>query len=74
MFIRIRKRFHLLYLLVSLNIIFFLIVYHRLILITPTSPSSSASLTLSSVDLSISSYMDNNLNEQYDQQMIYSTF
>ena len=73
MFIRIRKRFHLLYLLVSLNIIFFLIVYHRLILITPTSPLSSASLTLSSVDFSISSFMDNNLNEQYDQQMFASS-
>lgn len=73
MLIRIRKRFHLLYLLVSLNIIFFLIVYHRLILITPSSSGSSASLTLSSVDLSISSFIDNNLNEQYDQQMFASS-
>ncbi len=65
----LRKRFHLLYLLVTLNIIFFLIVYHRLVLITPSSSSSS----LSSVDLSIASYMENNLNEQYDQQMLSSS-
>ncbi|CAF4227993.1 unnamed protein product, partial [Rotaria sp. Silwood2] len=35
--IRSRSRFQLLYLLFSINIIFFLIVYHRLILITPSS-------------------------------------
>ena len=33
---RFKTRFQLLYLLVTLNIIFFLIVYHRLILITPS--------------------------------------
>jgi hypothetical protein len=42
---RFRKRFHLLYLLVTLNIFFFLIVYHRLILITPSS-SFDVSITL----------------------------
>ncbi len=64
MSMRLRKRFHLLYLLVTLNIIFFLIVYHRLVLITPAS---------SSVDLSITSYIENNFNEQYDQQMLSSS-
>ncbi len=38
---RFRKRLHLLYLLVTLNIFFFLVVYHRLILITPRSSSTS---------------------------------
>jgi len=33
---RFKTRFQLLYLLVSLNVIFFLIVYHRLVLITPS--------------------------------------
>jgi hypothetical protein len=57
--IRFRKRFHLLYLLVSLNIIFFLIVYHRLVLITPSKFSSN--------NLSIRSVIEDNLNTQNDQ-------
>jgi hypothetical protein len=65
MSLRIRKRLHLLYLLVTLNIIFFLVVYHRLVLITPSSPST--------IDLSIASFIDNNFNEQYDQQMLSSS-
>ncbi len=64
MSMRLQKRFHLLYLLVTLNIIFFLIVYHRLVLITPSSTS---------LDLSIRSFIDNNFNEQYDQQMLSSS-
>ncbi|UJR36311.1 hypothetical protein I4U23_029039 [Adineta vaga] len=56
---RFRKRSHILYILVTLNIVFFLIVYRRLILITPSS--------ISSLDLSITSYIDNNLNDDFDQ-------
>lgn len=37
--IQLRKRLHLLYVLVTLNIIFFLVVYRRLVLITPTNES-----------------------------------
>ena len=48
MSIGIRKRVHLLYFLIILNIIFFLLVYHRLILITPS--------TISFIDVSISSF------------------
>lgn len=68
MFLPIRRRFHLLYLLVSLNIIFFLIVYHRLILISP-----STSYTLTSVDVEISPDDDDNANTQYDQQLLTSS-
>lgn len=70
-FLPIRKRLHLLYLLVSINIIFFLVVYHRLILITPLS---SSSFSLTSVDLVIpSSDVDESTNEQYDQQLLTSS-
>ncbi len=64
MSIRFRKRFHLLYLLVTLNIIFFLIVYHRLILITRSS---------SSIDFSVTSFIENNFHDQYDQQLFSSS-
>lgn len=64
----IRNRLHLLYLLVSINIIFFLVVYHRLILITPTS-----SFSLTSVDVIIPSDGDESTNEQYDQQLLTSS-
>ena len=37
----LKRSFQLLYLLVSLNILFFIIIYHRLILITPTFPTES---------------------------------
>ncbi|CAF0825370.1 unnamed protein product [Rotaria sordida] len=60
MLFRFRKHLHLLYLLVTLNIIFFLIVYHRLILITPSS---------SFIDLSITSFIDNSFNAQNDQYL-----
>ncbi|CAF1008050.1 unnamed protein product [Adineta steineri] len=56
---RFRKRSHILYILVTLNIIFFLVVYRRLILITSSS-------VISSVDLSIASFNENNLDGQND--------
>ncbi|CAF1616477.1 unnamed protein product, partial [Adineta ricciae] len=56
---RFRKRSHVLYILVTLNIIFFFIVYRRLILITPPSGPS--------IDLSIASFIDNSLNDDSDQ-------
>ncbi|CAM4906778.1 unnamed protein product [Rotaria socialis] len=62
---RIRKHYHLLYVLVTLNIIFFLIVYHRLILIKP--------VPFSSVDLSIQSFIQNSYNEQNDQYLSSSS-
>ena len=43
---RFRKRLHLLYLLVTLNIFFFLVVYHRLILITPTPSPTPIDVTI----------------------------
>ena len=59
--IRFRKRFHLLYLLISLNIIFFLIVYHRLILITPSA--------LSSIDVSITSIFDEDSDREHESNI-----
>ncbi|CAF0947831.1 unnamed protein product [Rotaria sp. Silwood1] len=61
-----RKHVHLLYVLVTLNIVFFLIVYHRLILITPSSSTSS-------IDLSITSFIGGSFNEQNDQYLSSST-
>lgn len=67
MSIRLRKRLHLLYLLVVLNIIFFLLVYHRLILITPLSN------TVSAIDKSVVSYIDKNFAEQSDEKISSSS-
>jgi len=67
MSIRLRKRLHLLYLLVVLNIIFFLLVYHRLILITPLSNSAS------SIDKSVVSFIEKNFVEEQTDEKISSS-
>lgn len=66
MLFRMRNHYHVLYILVTLNIIFFLVVYHRLILITPSTAS---------IDLSIASYIQNSdyNNEQIDDKSISSS-